>query len=220
MISSCVRLDLEIEVTEREVLSNLGYGRHRRPRPQIANRLEELWPQAAALPAPRGAFAFIDGAAASGVGLPEVTPLVAIGVCTIGAELEDHSRHLAEEESMLDALLVDAYGSAAAEATADALNLQICEAATQTDLRAARRISPGYGDWDLGWQRDLLALLPASDLGITTTAAMMMVPRKSVSFAARLYPPEAYVDDDEHRCEKCAMAERCPYRDHGELERD
>ena len=65
--------------------------------------------------------------------------------------------------SCVDALLLDAIGSAAAEAAADALNLALCTVAADAGRYAAPRVSPGYGAWDVSCQRSLLALLPAAD---------------------------------------------------------
>ncbi len=43
------------------------------------------------------------------------------------------------------------------------------------------RFSPGYGDLPLSFQGPLLRCLESHRIGLTTTAAMMMVPTKSVS---------------------------------------
>ena len=48
--------------------------------------------------------------------------------------------------------------------------------------RLIMRFSPGYGDWALSAQRELLRMLDASrTVGVSLTDTMLMVPSKSVS---------------------------------------
>jgi hypothetical protein len=201
---------LEVDVDLREVHRNLGYGRSGSPRERTRRRIEELWPRATELLRPRGAIRVVEREVAARTGMPEPSDPVGVGLCTIGAELEEESRACSDRGEMLDALLLDAFGSAAAEAAADALNLYLCEHAAAHGWYAARRISPGYGRWDVRSQRELLSLLPAEEIGIRLTDGMMMVPRKSVSFAVRYRdtpgPPEEW-----KRCARCNL-ERCRYR--------
>ena len=74
------------------------------------------------------------------------------------------------------------------------------------------RISPGYGRWAIEGQPRLLALLPARELGITLTEGLMMVPRKSVSFATRVGADDGVAPRDRRRCCRCELLS-CPYRD-------
>jgi hypothetical protein len=57
----------------------------------------------------------------------------------------------------------------------------------------------------------LLALLPARALGITLTTGLMMIPRKSVSFAVSFEerPPKGH--RARSACERCGL-ERCRHR--------
>jgi cobalamin-dependent methionine synthase I len=43
------------------------------------------------------------------------------------------------------------------------------------------RFSPGYGDWTLDNQPQVLQLAEAERIGITLTESNIMIPRKSVS---------------------------------------
>jgi len=201
---------LEIEVDLREVHRNLGYGRSGTPRERTRQRIEELWPRATALLRPRGAYRVVTGQVATSTGMPEPSDSVGLGLCTIGAELEEESRACSDRGEMLEALLLDAFGSAAAEATADALNLYLCEHAATHGWYSAPRISPGYGRWDVRSQRELLALLPADEIGIRLTDGMMMVPRKSVSFAVR-YRDTPGPPGEWKRCARCNL-EHCRYK--------
>ncbi len=200
---------LQVRVSRDEVLRNLGYRRDAHPRPRVARRLEELWPEAEAALRPRGAFRLVVDAEAAAAGMPGPTQEVAVGVCTVGADLEQEAHRRQEAGDLLDALLLDAFGSAAAEAAADALNRSLCRELSREDRHPAPRISPGYGRWDVRGQGALLAMLPTEELGIHLTKGLMMVPRKSVSFAVRMKP-------EPHRgaASRCALCEMddCAYR--------
>ena len=43
------------------------------------------------------------------------------------------------------------------------------------------RYSPGYGDWPLAKQSQLLKLVGSDRIGVTLTESSIMIPRKSVS---------------------------------------
>ncbi len=204
-------LDLQIEVRPNEAARYLGYpdGHHRPARG--ADRLDELLSRAVTLLEPRGAWTVIGRAEAAATAMPGPAERVGIGVVTIGPRLEAEVERCIAEDAILDALVFDAIGSAAAEAAADALNLKLCAVARSLGLEAAARVSPGYGSWDTASQRPLLALLPIAELGISLTSGAMMVPRKSVSFAANFAPPGAFESDAADRCARCGLP-RCRHR--------
>jgi hypothetical protein len=206
-----VVLDLEVDVAQEEVCRYLGYRRGGRRSARSQERLAALWPDALGLLHPRGAHRVVERSTAAAAGMPEAGLKVGVAVCTIGPHLEEQSAACAARGELLDALLLDAIGSAAAEAAADSLNLALCTVAANTGAHAAPRVSPGYGSWDVSFQGRLLALLPAAKLGITLTTGQMMVPRKSVSFAVSFEdrPPKGHRASS--ACERCGL-ERCRHR--------
>jgi len=204
-------MDLSIDVLRAEVHRCLGYGRTGGPEGRIARRLDDLWESALALLAPAGVWRVVDRASAARTGMPDPSDHVGIGLATVGDALEQQADRSNDSGELLDALLLDAIGSAAAEAAADALDRQVCAAASDRGLFAGRRISPGYGEWDVRGQRELLDLLPAAELGVELTAGMMMVPRKSVSFVVRFVPDEPRKGEGKRRCAGCDLA-GCAYR--------
>lgn len=203
--------DLAIDVDPGEVRRYLGYRRGQSPRPRVARRLEELWDEAAALVSPRGAYRLVEGGDAEAVAIPRPTPRLALAVCTIGRRLEDESRRRGEAGAFLDSLILDAFGSAAAEAAADALNRRICAEARGAGHHPAARVSPGYGRWRLEAQKALLGLLPAADVGVELTPTLMLVPHKSVSFAVRFEEKPQRAESRRQRCRRCGLTS-CPYR--------
>jgi hypothetical protein len=202
---------LRVEVTRQEALRFLGYPEGHPRALGAAALLDAEWGAATALLQPRGAFRVVAGQAARAAGMPAPAEQVGVGVCTIGPALEAEGARRAAAGELLSALLLDAIGSAAAEAAADALNLKVCHVALELGLRAAPRVSPGYGAWDTAAQRELLALLPAAEVGIALTEGGMMVPRKSVSFAASLVQPGALALEPSSPCRHCGL-ERCRHR--------
>jgi hypothetical protein len=200
---------LRVRVRRREVLRALGYPRAKPPSATVAERIEGLMDEATSLLHARGAFRLIDNAEAVRIGVPSPTAEVAAAVCTVGAALEQRSQQLADSGDPLGALILDAFGSVAAEDAAEALQARACLALQERGLSATRRISPGYGAWPLARQSELLALLPAASLAITLSEGGMMSPRKSVSFAAMIGAPQH--DGPHARCAACDLLD-CRYR--------
>lgn len=98
---------------------------------------------------------------------------------TTGMEAE-LQRKRAAVTSPARALVLDAIGTAAAEAFCDALCDRWREEYAGCFLRP--RFSPGYGDLPLSLQRPLLSCLDSSrKAGITLTDTLLMIPQKSVS---------------------------------------
>lgn len=204
-------VDLDVTVPRREVLRNLGYPRTKQPAERVERVLEQIWDEANTLIQPRGVHRVASAAQAAATGMPKPTSLVGLGLCTIGPALEDREHHLGQQDRVLEALVLDAFGSAAAEAAADALNLLICQEAQARDYQLPPRISPGYGSWSIEGQRELLSLLGMEALGIQLTGGLMMVPRKSVSFGVRFQkqaPPPRLAA---RRCASCDL-DGCAYR--------
>ncbi len=205
-------LDLSVDLKLNEVRRFLGDPRGKEGSPRVEDRLFELWDEALSLVAARGAYALVDGGRAGVAGVPAAAETVGVAVCTIGTALETEGARLTNAGKLLDALVLDAIGSAAAEASADALNLELCSLAGERGLEAAARVSPGYGDWATSCQAALLALLPIEAVGVRLTSGGMMVPRKSVSFAVNLVAPGDPRLLSDPRCRRCGLP-RCRHRD-------
>jgi hypothetical protein len=204
-------IELEVGVSRQEVLRFVGYPGGEGARADVAARLDQLLGSAQAMLRPRGAWRVVDGETARVAGMPEPAGEVGVAVCTVGPEVEDEASRAASRGELVDALLLDAFGSAAAEAAADSLNQCLCDVASDRRLRPAPRVSPGYGAWDTAAQRALLGLLPIGELGIALTEGGMMVPRKSVSFAVSFCMPSAAQRDVGPPCRRCGLA-RCRHR--------
>ena len=81
-----------------------------------------------------------------------------------------------------DAVILQAAGAALIEQVCDSLNDELCEMAAAEGFRLHPRYSPGYGDFSLDHQQDVIAILGAGkELGITLTEGSLMAPGKSVT---------------------------------------
>lgn len=101
----------------------------------------------------------------------------------------------------------DAMASVMAEGLARTVHERLAKLMEESGLVAGHRYSPGYCDWPVTDNRELLALADAESIGITLTSGGMMSPRKSVSaIMAFGWPDSAIREPACRRCEK-----RCPH---------
>ena len=78
--------------------------------------------------------------------------------------------------SSLDQMICDALASSAVEVWADKI-----EECIKGELITNPRVSPGYGDFSIEYQRDILKILEAERIGVYLLPSMQMLPSKTVS---------------------------------------
>lgn len=112
----------------------------------------------------------------------------AIALCgTLGAAFDAWQRQLAVL-SASDAFIAQAIGTAAIEQEMDDLEAE-ASATLAPGESLAPRWSPGYGTRPLAWSAALLAKLDATRrLGVSMTAAQLLVPSKSVTAVCAIRP--------------------------------
>ncbi|VAX15263.1 Methionine synthase activation domain [hydrothermal vent metagenome] len=101
--------------------------------------------------------------------------------CTIGPSLEAEVEKLQGEEEVTDAFALEMVGGWMADYMADRVDERIEREIKRKGYERTMRFSPGYGDWELDNQPQLLGLLEAEKIGIKLTETNIMIPRKSVS---------------------------------------
>ncbi len=107
-------------------------------------------------------------------------------------------------------VILQAASAAMIEAWCDRINEEIRAGAAAEGLSCRPRFSPGYGDFPLEFQRDLLGLLDASKrIGVTLTESYLMAPSKSVTAVIGESPEPGNCPRSE--CEGCGM-KNCAYR--------
>ena len=192
-----------IRVQRDEIARCLGYGESKIP-PRVVTAIEDIEKIAPTLLEPACAFRTMthDEYFHSHY----VCHISALVVClvTIGPKLETVVNEFKLAGDLSRALILDSYGSAAAEATADEAEKIICQKVKTSGLKCSRRFSPGYGGWNVAEQKWLFAAVEGDSLGVSLTEGAMMVPRKSVTFAVAIgdHPVEMRNTDV---CEYCGM---------------
>jgi hypothetical protein len=208
---------LRLTVRESDVLHFLGYPKGRRPQRRLEPLLKDVLHEARGLAAARGAFRTLPVSLAAEVGLPaERADGLVLGLVTVGGGIEKRVTELLGRGEGAHALFLDAAGSAAAEEAAHRLSARVVGGRTTAGADAACRISPGYGRWPLSAQRALFARLPHEALGVSLNSSMMMVPRKSISFALWI-GAKAAPRSGLSGCDTCGLP-RCRYRRSSESE--
>ena len=113
--------------------------------------------------------------------LMEQCKKVALFLVTIGEHLEEMANQLAEDGLIVQATVLDAIGSVAADGVVDFVQDRVREIANDQGLVISQRFSPGYCDWDIGQQRTLFRAVSDDSMGIRLTDGCLMIPHKSVS---------------------------------------
>ena len=109
----------------------------------------------------------------------------------------------------------DALASVLAEQAADAAEARLRALAAAEGMYLTGRYSPGYGDWPIGVQPRIAALLDTPRrIGLCVTGTCLMLPRKSITAALGL--SRTPVTGRRARCAHCALRDKCEYRKRGE----
>jgi len=136
---------------------------------------------------------------------------VAVFLVTIGGRLEEMAHQLAEDGLILQATVLDAIGSVAAEKVADFVQGRIAEIANERGLIISPRFSPGYCDWDIGQQRTVFEIVNGDSVEVSLTDGCLMLPRKSISGIVGIGSPSGNVESYNH-CKTCDRKYDCPGR--------
>lgn len=111
---------------------------------------------------------------------------------------------------MSRALMMQAVGAAMIEAFCDEENERLKEEFLRQGYYLRPRFSPGYGDFPLSVQKDMVRVLETEKrVGITLTDSLLMVPSKSVTAVIGAGLRECGCRTS--GCEACGSRE-CPYR--------
>ena len=166
------------------------------------------------------AGAAIVAAASARMERGDATGALLLDACGSAAAEEAADRISAAIVAALSAGAEDVAGAgcagvaAVATATADTADTADTARSPAVDAEGAARIScrisPGYGGWHLASQEALFARLPHRAIGVRLEHSLLMVPRKSVSFAMWL-GADARPLAGLSGCARCEL-ESCRYR--------
>jgi len=182
----------------------LGYPDEAAPSADIVQRIEQIVSPARRCLEPRGAFSLytVSEQTSRSLTLGAATIIgnvadflrhaqrVAVFVVTAGEPISRLSERAAKQGEVLAAWVLDALGSWAAEAAADALMERIRPHLGDQEALTLR-YSPGYCGMDIEQQRVLFRLVRADSVGVKLLPSLLMRPLKSVSGVVGLGPKEA-----------------------------
>lgn len=115
---------------------------------------------------------------------------VIVYVVTIGSGIDDEVKSMMRRNEMFDAYLLNGIGAGAAEMVANDLNRYMNDTNTEINYKY-RRLSPGYGDWNISDQTKIFELLnPEKYMGVKLTDSHLMLPEKSTSGIMGLTPED------------------------------
>jgi len=186
-----------IDIDSQQVLQNMGYDADVEPPASIASLVNEYIENVYQLVDPLYSYVIRDIELVYGSGaiiggwitfgsevvarLLEQCEKVVVFVVTIGNYLEEMVGQLAEDELVLQAMVLDAIGSSAVEQVADFVQDRIKAIADAQGLYASRRFSPGYCDWNVDQQRMVFQAMNGDTAGVSLTEGCLMLPQKSIS---------------------------------------
>lgn len=109
-------------------------------------------------------------------------PFVTLMASTIGPSLEEKVEAL-KADNPSDAYFLEVVGGWMADYMAEQVDRRIEAEVVKSGYARTMRYSPGYGDWDLTCQAEMIRLVQAQRIGIRLTESFIMIPRKSVTAA-------------------------------------
>lgn len=133
---------------------------------------------------------------------------------TIGDTIENEVTQRFERGEYTASILLDAAATTAVEQSADNLEKTIRQKTAPMGYGMRWRFSPGYGDWPIEQQPELIRLATAHAIGVSLSSAMMLMPRKSITAIIGLYREQASQPSPDHSAKGCQVCDKvdCPAR--------
>ena len=132
---------------------------------------------------------------------------VIIMSATVGEDIEEAvTKHFSEGRYAYSTLL-DSAATTAVEQIADSMEKYLKPMLARQGLAMKWRFSPGYGDWPIQQQTEILQLAGGSHIGISLTESLMLMPRKSITAIIGLYHPAPDCPAEpakKHDCSQCS----------------
>ncbi len=203
---------IDVTIGLEEVLMQLGYPCADSASAKLRKRVEDELSEALQLIKPKGAFLIVDDTEATGLELFAGAQKMVPGLVTAGGAIGAKASSLVNDQKGASGLIVDAVGTLAAEKAADFIESKIREDFTGQGWHVSRRYSPGYCDWDIKAQKELLGCFPDT-MGIKLTDSCLMLPEKSLSFLFVLGREDDFDWVPVGNCKICGR-EECSYRLH------
>lgn len=211
-----------MEVNEKEVLRYLGYGQTQAEE-RILEEIRDCGAQLLQAATPRAVWKHIplsfpeSGVSLGSLHVPGSDLRAHVTGCgeavlfaaTLGAGVDTLLERTARVD-MSRAVILQAAAAALTESFCDEKEREISREAAERRLFLRPRYSPGYGDFPITLQRDILRILDCPKrIGLSVTDGCMLVPTKSVTAVIGL-------TRDRENCHigKCmdCKSKNCPFR--------
>jgi len=127
---------------------------------------------------------------------------------TLGAGADTLIRKYSVQD-MEKTLIAQNVSTAMIEAYLDEIEKDLLKSRELTGLHPVTRFSPGYGDFNITCQKEILKLLNASRIGLALTDGFMLLPSKSVTAVI------GFTEEQKKAAPKCACCtdKNCGYRE-------
>jgi hypothetical protein len=140
---------------------------------------------------------------------------VAVMAATLGTQA-DLAMGKYNKIDVAKAVVFDACANAYIEQVCDNIEIEIKSNKRLLGLNSVFRFSPGYGDFSLEHQKDVLELLNAGkNIGLTLSDSFLLVPTKSVTAIVGFFKGETSDKKREKcntgKCEFCNMKDSCNF---------
>jgi hypothetical protein len=133
-------------------------------------------------------------------------------LCATASSKADELIRRMESRDIALGFMTDCLASAAVEAVCNSLEKELAQ--KLEGWYFTWRFSPGYGDFPLDIQPQIINALEAPKrAGVTCTESLLLLPRKSVTAVIGL--SEKPVEKGRRGCAVCSMAARCQFRKRG-----
>lgn len=163
--------------------------KYKEPSTELLFEISELKEFALELLNPRGIYDIFNSSELTPKFLFKNAEKTVLSICTIGRDMEEESTRLLNKGELAKGVILDAIASHAAEEVAAWMYRIILRDLNEEigELEFTNRFSPGYCQWSLeDGQKMIFKRLPSDIIRVKISKSMMMIPRKTVSFAVNI----------------------------------
>lgn len=141
----------------------------------------------------------------------------ALLAATLGAEADTLIRRFSVQD-MEKAVIAQAVCTVMIDSYCDKVEDEIAKKRELAGLCGTKRFSPGYGDFDIACQKDIVKLLYCDrSIGLTLTSGFMLVPSKSVTAVIGYFEEKKHSSESGSggRCadKQCGVYSSCEFRE-------
>ncbi|NHJ04541.1 MAG: hypothetical protein EAX90_06945 [Candidatus Heimdallarchaeota archaeon] len=185
----------------------------KKPSENLLKEIEDLYTEALSLINTKAIFEVFPSSELTPRHMFTLSDYTILAVCTLSDSIEKKISKLITNGELSKGVILDAIASHAAELLADELNKKIILEYSPKfkGKKFTKRFSPGYCRWTIeDGQKLIFSRLPAEKIGVKLSSSLMMIPRKSVSFAINI-GVKVEKELGEKDCDNCELFD-CKFR--------